>query len=86
MKKYIIKTECFNHDIAILIATEVVKLMNSGKYEDLDEAIFDEIDRHLRCVDNQRKIMEIYQNPYTADYDNAVSALFFEIDSIIEEV
>jgi len=86
MKKYVIKTERFNHDIAIHIATEVVKLMNGGKYEDLDEAIFDEIDRRLRYVDNQWKIMEIYQNPDTANYDNAVSALFFEIDSIIKEV
>ena len=58
------------------IAYDVVDRMNDGEYdhEDLDQCVFDEMDRKL-IYDDQWQIMKEYQTPQEANFDEAVESL-----------
>lgn len=86
MKKYEV---FYKYDICYMahnIAEEVAKYLNSGDYSDLDEAIFEEIDRVLIYYDNQWEILKEYCTPEEADLHYAIEQLTSDVYYLINEI
>ena len=85
MKKYTINYEEWHGDTATAIAEKVVEEFNEGNYKDIENAIADEIDSQIIYDNDIWEIMKDYQEPRDANYEDAMSSLYEDIISMIEE-
>lgn len=74
-----------NFDNAIDVAQSAVDEYNAGNYDDIDTAIFEEVDRALIYYDEQWQIIMHYQTPVEANLNEAIQQFIEEVQSIVEE-
>ena len=85
MKKYIINYEGWHGDTAQAIAEEAIEEFNNGNYKDIQDSIDDAVGRQTIYNDDIWEIMKDYQNPYDANYEDAIDSLYEDVMSMIEE-
>ena len=85
MKKYIINYEGWHGNTAINIAEEAVEEFNKGNYKNIEDAISDEINSQIIYDDDIWEIMKDYQEPQDANYEEAMTSLYEDVISMIEE-
>lgn len=82
--KYEIKYFHYNHMLAIETAQEICDMMNDGEYDDLEEAIYSQLNEHtLIYYDQQWQILKDYCTPQNANFTQAFIEFYDEIFSII---
>lgn len=85
MKKYIINYEGWHGDTAQAIAESVIDEFNKGNYKDIEDAISDEINSQIIYDNDIWEIMKDYQTPQDANYEDAITLLYEDVISMIEE-
>ena len=85
MKKYIINYEGWHGDTAQAIAEAALEEFNKGNYKDIEDAIADEIDSQIIYDNDIWEIMKDYQEPQDANYEEAMTSLYEDVISMIEE-
>ena len=85
MKKYIINYEGWHGDTATAIAEAALEEFNKGNYKDIEDAIADEIDSQIIYDNDIWEIMKDYQEPQDANYEEAMTSLYEDVISMIEE-
>lgn len=86
MKKYKFIYRAITPYVALNIAEDVVNLLNENKYEDITEAILEEMDSSLIYDGRQWQVLMTYCLPENADLHFATNKLFDDIYACIEEV
>lgn len=72
-------------DAVAEIVENVIDDINGGS-EDIEEAIYEEIDRVAHATRIKWTIMEYYQSPEKANYDTARDDLYLDISEIIQAI
>lgn len=86
MKKY---THTYNRDFCCLandIARDIVEYLNNDEYNDLDQAITEEVERFLIYYDDQWELLKAYCTPDSCDLGYAIECLFNDLYNLIKEV
>ena len=85
MTKFKTNYDWTNYSMAIDIAETAAEEFNSGNYDDINNAVYDEIDRQLIYTCDQWEIMKEYQSPDEANLQEAIESLINEVYEILEE-
>ena len=86
MKKYITNYDYNNQYIACHLADNIVEYLNTGDYDEVDTAIYDEVDRYFIYDNEKWEVMQAYQTADEANFQDAVALLIEELYRIISEV
>lgn len=68
------------------IASDIVDYLNNGEYNDLDQAIIEEVDRFLIYYDDQWELLKAYCTPENCDLNYAIECLVNDLYFLIREV
>ena len=86
MDKYIVIKDHYKYsNFAVDLAINIVDSLNAEEYDDIEDAIYEEVDRALIYYDDQWELLKVYQTPETANYDKAVEELIDDLFNLIEE-